>query len=61
MKSEKAFVYKTAAKIYAAMFANPEVKEDMSYAIDRAIELWDELSKINLDDGSGADLSEHSQ
>lgn len=48
MKSEKKFVYDTAAKIYAAMFSNPEVKEDMNYAIDRAIELWDELNKINL-------------
>lgn len=32
------------------MFANPNVKEDMRYAIDRAIELYDELRKINLVD-----------
>lgn len=51
MKSEKKFVYDTAAKIYAAMFANPSVKEDMKYAIERAIALWDELNKINLNDG----------
>lgn len=51
MKSEKEFVYETAAKIYASMFANPEVKEDMKYAVERAIALWDELKKINLLDG----------
>lgn len=48
MKSEKEFVYETAAQIYASMFANPEVKEDMKYAVERAIALWDELKKINL-------------
>ena len=48
MISEKEFVYETAAKIYAAMFANPEVKEDMKYAVERAIALWDELKKIKL-------------
>ncbi|XOV77391.1 MAG: hypothetical protein ACFHVJ_10550 [Aestuariibacter sp.] len=52
MKSEKAFVYDTAAQIYAAMFANPEVKEDMRYAIDRAVELWDELNKVNFNPDS---------
>ncbi len=51
MISEKEFVYETAAKIYASMFANPDVREDMRYAIERAIALYDELKKINLDDG----------
>lgn len=50
MITEKRFVYETAAKIYASMFANPEVKEDMKYAVERAIALWDELKKINLTD-----------
>lgn len=50
MLSEKEFVYNTAAQIYASMFANPEVKEDMQYAVERAIALWDELKKINLQD-----------
>lgn len=48
MLTEKQFVYNTAAQIYASMFANPEVKEDMHYAIERAIAMWDELKKINL-------------
>ncbi|MBE1301461.1 MAG: hypothetical protein GJ680_16360 [Alteromonadaceae bacterium] len=50
MKSEKEFVYETAAKIYASMFANPDVREDMRYAIERAIALYDELRKISLHD-----------
>lgn len=59
MKSEKEFVYETAAKIYASMFANPDVREDMRYAIERAIALYDELRKINLHDKSEEeDISE---
>lgn len=55
MLSEKEFVYNTAAQIYASMFANPEVKEDMQYAIERAIALWDELKKINLLESTDTD------
>ncbi|MBU0680130.1 MAG: hypothetical protein KKD73_01790 [Proteobacteria bacterium] len=42
MKKDK-FISKTAARIFAEMFANPEKDPSAAVAVDRAIELWEQL------------------
>ncbi len=49
MKKDK-FIAKTAAKIFAEMFANPEKDPSAAIAVDRAIEIWEQLIAKNIID-----------
>ncbi len=47
------FIAKTAARIYASMFANPERDPSPAEAIEKAEELWEKLVEKSYPDKFG--------
>jgi len=43
------FIRDTSAKIYAAMFSNPEKTPSAQLAIDSAAQLWEQLISSGID------------